>query len=324
MSVDLRSLKPLTTTMNTSQGDRVQTIAIDSGQNGLIYMATAEKGLELEACNTSVYHVKARREEGEMPGTHVYYLLTAGNPFFARSIKSAKSESTESSNNIFFTRNDFEFSVEIPPGGRLHLLHLGLSYEWIETTLKAAIPVTAQFPSRLFSYVPVTRNCSAIEFVKAQELFEALASDVRNDMALLSRALLLLSSLLDHIPEKGEPVPDNVPPAYCQKMMLAEKIIISSIKIQLPSLKEIALRTDVSVSGLKRYFQKVFGKNVGDYYMMHKMEMAKRMLIDKNLSIEEVSGFLGYENTRQFISNFRQYFSFNPIEILKTKNIYAA
>jgi len=327
MSVDLRSLKPLTTTMNTSQGDSVQTIVDPSGQDGLIYMATAEKGLELEACHSKgspIYHVKARRDEGEMPGTHVYYLLTAGNPFFNSSIKSGKSETKESSNNIFFTRSNFEFSVEIPPGGLLHLLHLELSHEWIETALKTAIPVAAQFPSRLFSYVPVTRNCSAIEYVKAQELFKVLAGDTRHDMALLAGALLLLSSLLDNIPEKSVQLPDNVPPAYCQKMVLAEKIIISSIKVQLPSLKEIALKTDVSESGLKRYFQKVFGKNVGDYYMMHKMELAKRMLIDKNLSIEEVSGFLGYENTRHFIDNFRQYFSFNPIEILKTKNIYFA
>ena len=313
--------------MNTSQGDSVQTIVDASGQNGLIYTATAEKGLELEACNSKgspIYHVKARRDEGEMPGTHVYYLLTAGNPLFNRSLKSGKSETKESSNNIFFTRSNFEFYVEVPPDGPLHLLHLELSHDWIENALKSAAPVSAQFPSRLFSYAPLTRNCSATEYVKAQELFEVLAGDVRNEMALLSGALLLLSSLLDNVPENSELLPTNIPAAYCQKMVLAEKIIISSIKVQLPSLKEIALKTDVSESGLKRYFQKVFGKNVGDYYMMHKMELAKRMLIDKNLSIEEVSGFLGYENTRHFINNFRQYFSFNPIEILKTKNIYFA
>ena len=77
-------------------------------------------------------------------------------------------------------------------------------------------------------------------------------------------------------------------------------------------MRSIAEQTGLSDAGLKRYFKVIYGSNIYEYYLQQKMELAKRMLIERNMSINEVAVHLGHANVSSFIEVFKKHFGYQP------------
>ena len=90
-----------------------------------------------------------------------------------------------------------------------------------------------------------------------------------------------------------------------EKMLMVEKILEQHFEKDLPSIESIAKRAALSESTLKRHFKLMFGKSVYEYYLEKKMEYAKRLLLEKPLTVKEVAYRLGYEKTSNFIHMFK-------------------
>jgi AraC-like DNA-binding protein/quercetin dioxygenase-like cupin family protein len=67
----------------------------------------------------------------------------------------------------------------------------------------------------------------------------------------------------------------------------------------------------------KHHLAHIFKKEVGvapiNYLIMRRMEEAKMMLRDTELSINEIASKLGYENTSYFSQIFKKYMDFSPL-----------
>ena len=83
------------------------------------------------------------------------------------------------------------------------------------------------------------------------------------------------------------------------------------------SLTQLAKVSLLNEFKLKSGFKAVFNSTVFGYIRNLRMEYAKKLLSDMNLSIAEVAMITGYEHTQHFSMAFKKHFGINPSLIRK-------
>jgi AraC-like DNA-binding protein len=119
--------------------------------------------------------------------------------------------------------------------------------------------------------------------------------------------------------------PQNIPSvsnAYFEKMMHVEQILIKHLGSHLPPIHVIARQMALSESTLKRYFKAVFGKTVYDYYLSKKMEFAKCLLVENDITVNDTADKVGYEKVSSFIATFKKYMNVLPGSLKRSKRFH--
>lgn len=78
------------------------------------------------------------------------------------------------------------------------------------------------------------------------------------------------------------------------------------------SSKSIAQEHHISVPYLNRLFKQKTGKTIALYLKQLRLEGARRMLTDTNLSVEAIARRVGFENTKYFYTLFKNEFGVSP------------
>ena len=81
-------------------------------------------------------------------------------------------------------------------------------------------------------------------------------------------------------------------------------VIYDNLKVGIP-LEKIASLCNMSYENLRKNFRKVFGCSVKDYIIEQRITEAKSMLINEDLSVNEVAFKLGYCDSFAFCKQFR-------------------
>jgi len=79
-----------------------------------------------------------------------------------------------------------------------------------------------------------------------------------------------------------------------------------------PSIATIARKVGMSVATLVRKFKLIHGKSIHEYYVQKKMELAKRMILEHNITIKHMANILGYSQASAFIETFSKEFGYTP------------
>jgi AraC-like DNA-binding protein len=95
-------------------------------------------------------------------------------------------------------------------------------------------------------------------------------------------------------------------------MLEVEAFLKQHLQTTLPDIATIARGMTLSVSTLKRHFKMMFGKSIYEYYLELKMERAKQLLTDRNLSVNDVANMLEYEKVSCFIDMFKKHYGHSP------------
>ncbi len=96
------------------------------------------------------------------------------------------------------------------------------------------------------------------------------------------------------------------------KMMNVVRILEEHLDRSLPSIGSIAKEMAVSESTLKRNFKQVYGTSIYNFYLQRKMQQARQLLMEKNVSVKEVAYRVGYEKPSNFIRIFKKFYRFSP------------
>lgn len=83
---------------------------------------------------------------------------------------------------------------------------------------------------------------------------------------------------------------------------------------QLVTLDGLAKKFNISVSTLQRRFKIKHGVTVIDYIRNSKLDEAKRLLVENNLSIGEIAYLSGYKHPSNFLAAFKKRYSISPSE----------
>ncbi len=78
------------------------------------------------------------------------------------------------------------------------------------------------------------------------------------------------------------------------------------------SVEELAFLCNISLSGFKRHFVRMYGTSPGKWLLQRRMEIAKELLQHFNEKPSEVYHKVGYENHSSFTKSFKQSFGITP------------
>jgi len=84
------------------------------------------------------------------------------------------------------------------------------------------------------------------------------------------------------------------------------------------SLKDLVSDCGISYENLRKQFSEIYGCSLEQYRIQLRINAAKRMLLDQNMSIKEVAYELGYCDTYAFCKQFKQQVGIPPGKFIET------
>ena len=137
-------------------------------------------------------------------------------------------------------------------------------------------------------------------------------NSITSELYLKGKMYELFSILFDKKRKEGsEQCPFIMSDDQIKKIKSAKDIVLQKFADP-PTLSELSSITNLSLRKLKQGFKEIYGKPVYQYLLDYKMELAKKLLIEGVLNVNEVSLKLGYSTASHFISAFKKRFGVTP------------
>jgi AraC-like DNA-binding protein len=149
----------------------------------------------------------------------------------------------------------------------------------------------------------------------AQEIDSISNDNMMGYMKLKLKTIELLATFLE---EKSKESLKNIKNKDIEKITQAKEIINENIE-NTPAVKDLATQLNISVYKLQKGFKDLTGDTVYEYIKKVKIEKAKYLLKNTNLSILEIANEIGYENPSKFSNMFKRYNETTPLKYRKSK-----
>jgi AraC-like DNA-binding protein len=166
--------------------------------------------------------------------------------------------------------------------------------------------------------VPVlVEPCSGKNSHTAGKLFNCLAEKNSDITGMLSLAVSLITGFLACTSLAETDKTSCSTDLYLEKVKEVETILMVHLQKTLPRLSSIAQKVALSESTLKRHFKLIYGKSIYEYYLNKKMEVARDLLLQKLLTVNETAEIMGYEKVSNFIDIFKKHHGYSPGSLKK-------
>ena len=100
-----------------------------------------------------------------------------------------------------------------------------------------------------------------------------------------------------------------------EKIIRARAILLEHISEPL-TIKALSRKVAINECYLKKGFKEMFGTTIFDFFQNQRMEHAKYLLYEKELSVTDVSSLLGYSSISHFSTAFKKHTGLKPCELL--------
>jgi len=217
--------------------------------------------------------------------------------------------------NTFFLSADAEMEFEIERNSGLHGIDISVSYSWLMEAFDEPHSVIRSFITGLNEKAypaMLLESSSPSEYRIISDIYTATASDLRSHLHIKGEVLLLIAEFFRKISSRSTQEVLESKVLYYDKIMMTEKILKEHLNGIFPGVDAIAKKVALSESTLKRYFKTVFNKSLNEYYLELKMEHAKRLMLEKSITVNEVAAMLNYEKVSSFIETFKKHHGYSP------------
>ncbi|HEX7845533.1 MAG TPA: AraC family transcriptional regulator [Chitinophagaceae bacterium] len=312
-----RSFGQLASSIQASISNNNIIIPANHGK-GSICKLKFEEGLYTRAWALTLKNDIVFNKTPDLTGTgkqfHIIYLFNPevilhNNPLLGKKWKAAGAV------NMFFFSNDANVQFEVAANSTLDAVDISVTAQWLSSAFGEAGPLYTSFISQLSNKPSPTvffEASTAFDYNIMSELHESMRLSTGNPLHQKAVVLSLLSNFFDRVVNRSanEVLRHNV--FHYDKMIEVKRIINSHLLNSLPGIDSIAKDVALSTSTLKRHFKLMFQKGIYEYYLEQKMNLAKQILYEKPLSVNEVAAMLGYEKASNFIEIFKKHFGFSP------------
>jgi AraC-like DNA-binding protein len=308
----------LGTMFNSSTSSNILSIPKNAG-NGSVVRKQLDEGLVAVCWDLQLNdHLKFQKhpailkEEGR--GLTINYLLYADN-LVLTSTSLNKKFVLNGRMNIICIPDDVGISFEVKKGMKARWVSLWVSPLWLSKELGSIQHSMAIFLQSLlltvepFAYI---ESSTPEESRVVRDVFDHLSNVQHGILNFKPRMMILIADFFERIHRRPAKETSDMRFIQYQKMQAVEKILRDHMQTPLPDMETIARMSTTSLSTLKRHFKGVYGKGIYEYYLEIKMEFAKRLLIDNDLSVNEVAFMLNYEKVSSFIDTFKKHQGFSP------------
>ncbi|MEM9276600.1 MAG: AraC family transcriptional regulator [Cyanobacteria bacterium P01_F01_bin.143] len=137
-------------------------------------------------------------------------------------------------------------------------------------------------------------------------------------MYLETKVIELMALVLDHEMEntQGETKKCPLRPEQIERIYYAREILLKNLTDP-PSLKDLARQAGLNDFMLKQGFRYCFDTSVFAVLRSHRLDLAKKLLAEQDITVAEVAHQIGYSNARSFARAFKHKYSLNPKEYQK-------
>jgi AraC-like DNA-binding protein len=291
---------------------------------GLIKRFHLDVGLSLRVWDVVFQQPVLLHKEGLPAPQHnnalsAFYILTPEN-ITLKSVGHHQQFSRAWSRDVLLASDDVHMEMIVQPHRPVQIIDFSVTTYWFEQQVKttdAGVKKNLQ-PVEDWNF-PLIRiePCSSRDSLVTNKLFNIAMHEKNDSPPLHALSACMLTDLLLNVltaDAKKAPMYKDV---YYEKIMQVEAILQEHLQKNLPPLAAIAQQVALSESTLKRYFKIFFGTSVYDYYLQKKMHLAKSMLQEKMMTVNEIADMMGYEKVSNFIDIFKKHHGFSPGAIKK-------
>ena len=312
------SIAELAKVFNTTSANGCIQIPSSNG-TGTIQKIQLDHGITMRIWNFSLhqpisFHKLPHNniEEGKI--FHISYLLNPDNveiknKGFEKCIQLPKGM------NIIFFSGDTEMDFEIGSRGGLHALGLSVTYAWLmqafpddQSGIKSFIQDLNERPYPTMQLESSTPD----EYRVLSAIYNTTTSDPTSHLHIKAEAFLLVAEFFRKISSGSVRDGSENKNLNYDKIMVAEKMLKENLEGIFPGLDAITKKIALSESTLKRNFKNVFHKSLIEHYLELKMEHAKRLMLEKHITVNEVASILKYEKVSSFIETFKKHHGYSP------------
>jgi AraC family transcriptional activator of pyochelin receptor len=155
---------------------------------------------------------------------------------------------------------------------------------------------------------------SPLMSVIGRQILDCSLDQPVRDIYLNGKALEMLAcclTALEKDPRSGHDCPCRLREGEKEKIRLARDILVSDLENP-PSLEQLAARTGLNATKLKRGFRQLYGTSVFDYFRNYRLETARRILEKDQVSVTEAAMTVGYSNIGHFCAAFKKQYGASP------------
>lgn len=223
------------------------------------------------------------------------------------------------SRDVLLVSDDVHMELQVQSHRPIQIIDFTISNWWYEQQLKTTDASKRNIPDVEEWNFPIIKiePCSSRDTLVTNKMFHIAMHEKHDSPPLQALSACMITDLLSNVltaDSKKMPMYKDV---YYEKIMQVEAILQEHLQKNLPPLAAIAQQVALSESTLKRYFKIFFGTSVYDYYLQKKMHLAKGMLLEKMMTVNEIADMMGYEKVSNFIDIFKKHHGFSPGAIKK-------
>ena len=126
-----------------------------------------------------------------------------------------------------------------------------------------------------------------------------------------SKVCQLLLAALQRIFRPDSFLRDKLTAAKIEKAMEVKEILLSEMAGKL-SIRDLAKKVGTNESSLKENFRNVFGTTIYQFGLQIRLEHAKKLLLETDLPIDEISMLVGYPDRSNLYPPFIRHFGYSP------------
>ncbi len=195
----------------------------------------------------------------------------------------------------------------------VQLVEIGLTYDFFQTWKEG------QFLLSMDTGIPVVRlkMCSLFVTDQLTLLFKKAIDPDEAKPEIDQLVLTLIRTLLTDFtayPSRTESA-DHI--SNSDRIHALEQQITANLRLPLPPLEELAKRAALSESSLKRQFKAIFGRGIYQYYLFRKMQLAKMILEERQITVNILAEEMGYQKVSHFINQFKKHHGYAPGEMIR-------
>lgn len=130
---------------------------------------------------------------------------------------------------------------------------------------------------------------------------------------LQSKVLELLALQCEQY-ERGTELHNTVSKTDKEKIYHARDILLMRMQ-EPPSLQELSRLTGLNEFKLKNGFKQVFDNTVYGYLNDHRMEHARKLVLEKSISLTDIADTYGFSSIQHFSTAFKKKFGVSPVKM---------
>ncbi|AMC12023.1 hypothetical protein Lupro_12460 [Lutibacter profundi] len=218
---------------------------------------------------------------------------------------------------VYFKDNEMNVFFNLPPDSELIVILISIEY------FHSLFSIEGNF---LFNFSSFKTGNPIIEPKKISSVIKLILSQLtlKQSPELLKliyikgKVFELLSYYFSSTSEsENESCPYIANEETASKIKHAKQLIIKKMNNP-PSLPQLAKEVGLNIKKLKTEFKEFYGVPVFTFLLNYKMELAKKLLLERQLNVNEIALYLGYSTSSHFIAAFKRKFEITPKQFAKS------